>query len=66
MISSLITLIFVLIIVGLIVWLVQSVLPVPPPFKNIIIVLVVLVLILWLLGYVGAFGPGYAFGPHRP
>jgi cytochrome b subunit of formate dehydrogenase len=50
---SLLTLIVVLIVVGLVIWLIQSYLPIAQPIKTIIIVLIVLVLIVWLLGQIG-------------
>jgi hypothetical protein len=54
--SGLIEIIVVLIIVGLIVWLVETYLPIPPVFKHVIVALIVLVLILWLLSLIGFLG----------
>ena len=59
-----IQLIVVLIVVGLIVWLVQTFLPIDPRIKMVIIALVVLLLILWLLSTVGLLGGTLYFGPH--
>ena len=51
--AMLIQLVIALIIVGLVVWLVQNYLPVPPMFKNLIIVVLVLILIIFLLRIFG-------------
>jgi hypothetical protein len=52
---TLIGLILTLAVVGFILWLIITYIPMPAPFKNIIVVVVVIVLILWLLQ---AFGVG--------
>jgi hypothetical protein len=53
MIGLLIQLIIVLIIVGLLLWLVQSYLPVPPMIKSVINIVMVLIVILYLLRMFG-------------
>lgn len=45
---SLITIIVALIILGLVLWLVQSLLPIDAKIKQIIIILIVIVFIIWL------------------
>lgn len=46
---DLISLIVVLLVVGLILWLINTYVPLQPPFKQIINVVVVIAVILWLL-----------------
>lgn len=50
---SLITVIVVLAVVGMLVWLVNTYLPIAPPFKKIITAVAVIVVVLWLLGVFG-------------
>jgi hypothetical protein len=52
---SLITLIFVLVVVGIILWLVNSYIPMDPKIKQILNVVVVIAVILWLLNAFGVF-----------
>ncbi len=54
----------VLIIVGVVLWLVQTYIPLPDPIKTVITVVVVLFLCLWLLSLFGI-GSGYIIGPGR-
>jgi hypothetical protein len=49
----LISLIIVLIVIGLLLYLVESVLPIDPQIKLVIRVVVVIAVILWLLSLVG-------------
>lgn len=53
---SLIGIIIILVIVGLILYLINS-LPIDQVIKNIIYILVVIVLLLWLLQLFGVLGP---------
>jgi hypothetical protein len=53
MLSSLITIIVVLVVVGVCLWLLEAYVPMSAPIKTVIRVLVVLVLILWLLSVFG-------------
>jgi hypothetical protein len=46
---GLIQLLLVLVVIGVVLWLIETYLPLSPPIKVIIRVLVVLFLILWLL-----------------
>ena len=52
---SLISLVITLIIVGVLLWLVNSYLPMDPKIKTILNVVVVIFVILWLLSALGAF-----------
>lgn len=40
-------------IIGLVVWLLVTYVPMPPPFKTLLIVLAVLVVALWILSSLG-------------
>ncbi len=55
---SLISLIITLAVVGFLLWLVLTYIPMPPPFKQVITVIVVIVLVLWLLNGFGLIGGG--------
>ncbi len=59
----LIQLVVMLIIVGVLLWLVNTYIPMAAPIKSIINIVVVLVVVLWLLGIFGF--NGYYIGPHR-
>lgn len=48
-----ISLILTLALVGFVLWLVLTYVPMPAPFPNIIVVLVVICLLLWLLRVFG-------------
>lgn len=50
---SLISLVIVLIIVGVILWLINTYIPMAPPIKTVLNVVVVLVVCLWLLSLFG-------------
>jgi hypothetical protein len=50
---DLIQLIVVLVVVGVILWLINTYVPMQPPFKTIINIVVILVLCLWLLSAFG-------------
>jgi hypothetical protein len=43
----------VLVVVGVILWLVQTYIPMAPPIKTILTIVVVLFLCIWLLGVFG-------------
>lgn len=60
---SLIGLILVIAVIGFIVWLVTTYVPMPPVFKNVLIVVAVIVVLLWLLS---AFSPGLLNRPVTP
>ncbi len=47
---DLITLVVVLVVVGVLLWLVNTYLPMDPKIKSILNVVVVIVVVLWLLG----------------
>lgn len=46
---GLIELVVLLAVVGFLVWMVVTYIPMPPPFKTAIIAIVVIVLVLWVL-----------------
>lgn len=50
---SLISVVLVLIVIGMLVWLEETYLPVAAPFKTIIRVVIIIAVCLWLLGLVG-------------
>lgn len=53
-----ISLIITIALVGLIVWLIITYIPMPAPFRTIIIVIAALFLILWLASLLGLGGSG--------
>lgn len=53
---SLISLIVVVVVVGVLLWAVESFIPMAPPIKRLLQIVVVLVLILWLLQAFGLLG----------
>jgi hypothetical protein len=46
---GLIELVVILIVIGVLLWLVETQLPIAPPIKTIIRVVIILVVVLWLL-----------------
>jgi len=60
---DLIQLIIVLVVIGVVLWLLFTYVPMAPPIKQIITVVVVLVLCLWLLSLFGI-GHGFYVGRH--
>ena len=58
MISILVT----LVVVGVVIWLVQTYIPLPAPIKTVITVLLVLILCIWLLQVTGVIGGGSHLG----
>lgn len=53
---SLLTLIFALVIVGVLLWAINSYIPMDPKIKQILNVVVIIVVVLWLLSVFGVFG----------
>jgi len=53
----LITLIIVIAIVGFVLYLIETYIPMPAPFKLVIQVIIVIVLLLWVLQLFGIAGP---------
>jgi hypothetical protein len=49
----LLNVILVLIVIGVVLWLVNTYIPIAPPIKTVINVLVVIVLCIWLLSIFG-------------
>lgn len=52
---SLITVVIVLIIVGFLLWLINTYIPMAGPIKTILNIVVIIVVILWLLNVFGIF-----------
>lgn len=53
---SLVTLIIVLVVVGVVLWLINSYIPMQTTIKKILNVVVIIVVILWLLSAFGVIG----------
>ena len=53
---SLVTLVIVLVVVGVVLWLINSYIPMQATIKKILNVVVVIVVILWLLSAFGVIG----------
>ena len=52
---GLVQLVVVIAVVGLLVWLITTYIPMPPVFKTVIYIICAIVLILWLLRAFGAY-----------
>lgn len=50
---SLVSLVIVLIVVGFLLWLVTTYIPMEPTIKRIVVVVVIIVVVLWLLSAFG-------------
>lgn len=53
---SILSIILTLAVVGFILWLVVTYIPMPAPFKTVIVVIAVIALILWLVNGLGLVG----------
>ena len=53
----LITIVLVLIVVGVLLWLINTYIPMDAKIKNILNIVVVIVVIIWLLQALGILGP---------
>ncbi len=53
---SLLSLLLVLVVIGVVLWLVQTYIPMPAPIKTLIIVVVVF-LVVWIFQSLGIVGP---------
>jgi hypothetical protein len=53
---TILSVVIVLCVVGLLLWLVTTYIPLAPPFKGIITAVVVLAVVLWLLSAFGVLG----------
>jgi len=56
--GGLVGLLLVLALVGFVLWLITAYIPMPAPFKQVIIVVAVLLLILWLVSATGVLTSG--------
>lgn len=54
---NLISLIIIIVIMGLVLWIINTQMPMPPLFKTVVNVLVALFVIVWLLQLAGFSGP---------
>jgi type IV secretory pathway TrbL component len=54
---TIVSVVIVLIVVGVLLYLVNTYLPLQPPFKTIINAVVVIAVVLWLLSAFGVLGP---------
>jgi len=61
---DLVSLFVIIVVFGILFYLVQSVLPLPPPFRMAALVILCLILILVLLSSIGYLGGGEFY--HRP
>jgi len=52
---SLIALILGLALVGLVLWLVVTYVPMPAPYKQALVIIIVILVVLWLIRVVGGF-----------
>lgn len=55
---SLITIVIVLIVVGFLLWLVNTYIPMASPIKTILNLVVIIAIVLWLLSVFGIFNIG--------
>jgi hypothetical protein len=53
---SLIGLVFTLVVVGVLLWLINTYIPMDPKIRNIINIVVVIVVVIWLLQVFGVLG----------
>ena len=51
------TVLIVLVVFGVVLYLVETYIPMSPPIKTVVRVVVVLLLIIWLLQLIGVVGP---------
>jgi len=52
---DLLTLIVTLAVIGFVLWLLVTYVPMPPPFRTALVVLVVLLVVLWVIRSTGLF-----------
>jgi hypothetical protein len=58
MISILLTLLVAVLVIGIAYWVITLV-PLPPPFKQVALVICALILLIWVLNIVGVVGPAW-------
>ena len=54
---GIVELIFIIALLGVLTWVVITYVPMPAPFRTLLVVVVILLLILWILNLVGVTGP---------
>lgn len=52
---SLITILLVIVVVGVLLWLINSYIPMQPTIKKILNIVVVVIVVIWLLKVIGVF-----------
>lgn len=63
----LISLVVILIVIGVLLWLVNSFIPMDPKIKSILNAVVIIAVVIWLLYILmGVFGAGPVIPMHRP
>ena len=50
---TLLAVVIIIIVIGVLVWLEETYIPMPPPFKTIIRIVVIVAICIWLLQLVG-------------
>ena len=55
MLPPLISVILSLALIGFLLWVVITYIPMPEPFKRVIVVVVLVIVVVWLLRYLGVF-----------
>jgi len=60
----LVELLIAVIVAGLIYWLL-TLLPIPAPFKNVVLVIFIIICVIWLLGWLPFGGGPYWHSGHR-
>ncbi len=59
------TLVLYLALIGLVVWLITTYIPMPAQIKTLIVVLVVVLLVIWIIQLTGLLGTGPMVPPLR-
>lgn len=56
--SALVTIIVVLVVIGVVLWLINTYVPMASPIKTILNIIIVLAVIIWILSLLGLFDIG--------
>lgn len=62
-VMPIINILLTLIVIGILLWLVNTFIPMASSIKTILNLVVVVLVVLWLLNVFGIFGPHYRLGP---